>query len=64
MYAVESVRSISTLKGEFSPLSYSLRTTLNSVIRSFFAMYEFTIRSASRSSAQSTFTSVAGTVSK
>ena len=39
--------------GSFSPVSNSLRTTVNSLSRSFLAMKELTIRSASSSSAQS-----------
>ena len=42
-------------RGEFSPDSNSLRTTVISLSRSLFAMKEFTMRSASRSSAQSRF---------
>jgi len=61
---VDITRSMSTLNGLFSPDSYSLRTTENSLSRSFLAMYEFTMRSASRSSAHTRFVSVAGTVSK
>ena len=59
-----SVRSNRMLNGEFSPISYSLRTTVISLSRSFFAMLLWTMRSASISSAQVTFESVAGSVSK
>ena len=57
-------RSSSTRCGLFSPLSNSLRTTVISVSRSFFATNEFTIRSASIASAQSRFSSDAVNVSK
>jgi hypothetical protein len=53
-----------TLTGWFSPPSYSLRTTVISLSRSFLAMNELTMRSDSRSSAQRRFSSVALKVSK
>jgi hypothetical protein len=53
-----------TAVGLFSPISNSLRTTVISLSRSFCAMNEFTMRSASRSSAQRRFSSVALKVSK
>ena len=48
----------------FRRISYSLRTTVISLSRSFLAMKEWTMRSASRSSAQSRLSSVAWKVSK
>ena len=54
----------STPIGWFSPLSHSFRTTVISDSRSSAEMKELTIRSASRSSAHSRFSSVAGKVSK
>jgi hypothetical protein len=49
--------------GLFSPASISLRTTVISESRSFFAMKELTMRSGSRLSAQSRFASEAGKIS-
>ena len=48
-----------TLRGEFSPCSYSFLTTVISLSRSFLAMNEFTMRSASSSSAHCRFASPA-----
>ena len=61
---MDSVRCISTRNGEFSPDSISFRTTVISDSRSSAAMNEFTMRSASRSSAHARFSSLAGKVSK
>jgi hypothetical protein len=61
---VESTRSINTRLGEFSPDSNSFRTTVISLSRSFLAMKELTIRSASRPIAHAKFSSLAGKVSK
>jgi hypothetical protein len=54
----------STLKGEFSPCSYSFLTTVISLSRSFFAMIEFTMRSASSSIAHARLSSPAWKSSK
>lgn len=61
---MEVTRSSRTARGSFSPASNSFLTTVISESRSFCAMKLFTIRSASNSSAQMKFSSVAGTVSK
>ena len=45
------MRFIMTETGLFSPISYSLRTTVISVSRSFCAMKEFTMASACQPSA-------------
>ena len=58
------MRSKSTLPGSFSPRSSSLRTTVISLARSLALMKLFTIRSASKASAQRRFSSLAGRVSK
>src|ERR1044072_2688717 len=49
------MRLNSTPIGLFSPISYSLRTTVISLSRSCFAMKELTMRSASSDSAQRRF---------
>ena len=48
-----------TRVGSFSPISYSLRTTVISLSRSFFAMKEFTIASADQSIAHLRLSSLA-----
>jgi hypothetical protein len=58
------MRPHSTRCGLFSPLSYSLRTTVISVSRSFLATFAFTMRSASIVRAQSRLSSEAVNVSK
>jgi hypothetical protein len=53
-----------TEKGSFSPCSYSLRTTVISLSRSFFAMNELTMRSASISIAHARLSGEASKSSK
>ena len=61
---MDIIRSASTPSGLDSPISNSLRTTENSLARSAPSTREFTIRSASKRSAHSRFSGVAGSVSK
>ena len=53
-----------TLKGLFSPISYSLRTTVISVSRSFLAMKELVIASALHPRAQRMLSSFAVKLTK
>ena len=53
-----------TETGRFSPISYSLRTTVISVSRSFFAMKAFVIESACQPSAHFMLSSVAVKLTK